>query len=100
MFLSYSDIELKQMIDEYIAGIDSEFSYFSICDHIVTRAFAEDKVEREPHVKYTSNAISTRDGYRISRMLWEKIWNQEIFTLFGKSSDAAFYNEDTMYIKV
>jgi hypothetical protein len=100
MSLTYSDIELKQMIDEYIAGIDSEFSYFTICDHIVTRAYQEDKVEREPHVKYTSNAISTRDDYRISRMLWEKIWKQEIFTLFGRNSDVAFYNEDTVFIKV
>lgn len=100
MSLSYSDIELRQMIDEYIAGIDSEFSYFTICDHIVTRAYQEDRIEREPHVKYTSNAVSARDGYRISRMLWEKIWKKEIFTLFGKSSNAVIYNEDTVFIKV
>lgn len=98
--VTYTDEELNKMISDYIADIKTEFTYNGICSYVVTKAVEEDKVEGAPHTKYTRNELSVKDGYRVSRILWEKIWAKEIFIIFGKNPYMAHLNDDTRFMRM
>ena len=55
------------------------------------------KAEGAPNTKYSSSDISIADGIRVSRILWEKIWNKEIFIAFGDNPYRAQYKDDTRF---
>lgn len=97
--VTYKDEELDQIISDYVAEINMEFSYNGICSQVVAKAVDENKVEGAHHTKYTRNDLSAKDGYRVSRILWEKIWEKEIFIAFGKKTYMAHTNDDTRFLK-
>lgn len=98
--VTYDDQEIKKLIDKYLSDIDGEFSYLGVCHYIVNEAKRNNKVEGAPNTKYSSNEISISDGIRISKVLWEKIWNKEIFIAFGENKYRANYPGDTRFFKL
>lgn len=97
--LTYTDDELSHLIDEYISDSNGEFSYKNLCYHIVARAKEEGKVEGAPHTEYSRCEMSIIAGYKVSRILWEKIWNKEIYIVFGENPYQAHYNGDTRFLR-
>ena len=98
--LTYTDLEIHQLVDNFIKESKGEFSYKRICDYIVSMAKQDGKVEGAPYAEYRSFEISISDGYTISRVLWEKIWNKEIIIAFGENSYRCYSNGDKRFIKV
>lgn len=95
--VTYSDQELKSLIDNYLSDIKGEFSYKGVCHYVVNEAKRNNKAEGAPNTKYSSSDISIADGIRVSRILWEKIWNKEIFIAFGDNPYRAQYKDDTRF---
>lgn len=98
--VTYDDRELKELIDKYLSDIEGEFSYHGVCRYVVNEAKRNNRVEGAPNTKYTSNEISIPDGIRISKILWEKIWNKEIIIAFGENKYRANYLGDTRFYKL
>ena len=97
--LTYTDEELLQLIDNYISESHGEFSYKNLCYYIVAKAKEEGKVEGAPHTEYSRSEMSINAGYKVSRILWEKIWNKEIYIVFGENPYQAHYNDDLRFLK-
>lgn len=97
--VTYTDQELKNLIDKYLSDMEGEFSYKDMCHYVVNEAKRNNKVEGAPNTKYSSSDISIADGIRVSKILWEKIWNKEIFVAFGENPYRARYRDDTRFYK-
>ena len=89
--VTYDDQELLSLIDKYLSEIHGEFSYKGVCHYVVNEAKRNNKVEGAPHTHYTSS------GIRISKILWEKIWNKEVFIVFGDNPYLGQYNNDVRF---
>ena len=97
--ITYTNNELRQLIDDYISQVKGVFTYKSLCSYIVAKAKEENRVEGAPNTEYSSSELSIAAGYDVSRILWEKIWNKEIFIVFGENHYQAHYNNDTRFLK-
>ena len=95
--VTYDDQELLSLIDKYLSEIKGEFSYKSLSRYVVNQAKQKDKVEGAPHTRYSSSEISITDGIRISKILWEKIWNKEIIIAFGDNPYRGISKDDTRF---
>lgn len=98
--VTYDDQELKELIGKYLSDIGGEFSYQGVCRYVVNEAKRNNKVEGAPNTKYTSSEISIPDGIRISKNLWEKIWDKEIIITFGVNKYRSNYPSDTRFFKL
>ncbi|MBQ4387376.1 MAG: hypothetical protein II822_07230 [Prevotella sp.] len=98
--VTYGDQELLNLIEKFLSDGNEEFSYQQVCHYIVNEAKRSDKVEGAPTTKYSSSDISIQDGIRISKILWEKIWDKEIFIAFGENPYSARYKDDVRFIKL
>ena len=96
----YSYEELKGLIDRYIEKANDESSFKEICQHILYTAKENGRVKGAPHAEYISSELCIDCSYKISRILWEKVWNREIYIAFGENPYRAHYNGDTRFMKV
>ena len=98
--VTYDNQELLGIIDKFLSEINDEFSYKGVCRYIVNEAKRNNKVEGAPNTRYSSSDISIADGIRISKILWEKIWNKEIFVAFGDNPYRGVGKDDTRFYKI
>ena len=97
--VTYDDQELLNLIEKKLSTRNEEFSFQQLCHYVVNEAKRNGRVEGAPTIRYSSSDISISDGIRISKILWEKIWNKEIFIAFGENPYRAHYNGDIRFIK-
>jgi hypothetical protein len=50
-------------------------------------------------VMHTSNEIAPEDQVRVSRVLWELIWDKKIYLLFGRSPLLGLSNGEDRFVK-
>ncbi len=97
----YTDEELSEKIGEYIADKAKEgcyyFSYKGLCNVLFRSAQTENKLKTEKDATYNNPVLDYNDATRISRLLWERIWNKVIFIDFFENKYAANYHEDTYF---
>lgn len=48
--MTYTREELRQVIDDYLKGVTTEFSFRCLCSHIVEKAIKEGKVRDASHI--------------------------------------------------
>ena len=97
--VTYDDQELLSLVEKYVSEMSGEFSYMGVCRYVVNEAKRNNKVEDAPHTKYSSSDISIADGIRISKILWEKIWNKEIIIAFGDNPYRGIGKDDVRFYK-
>lgn len=97
--VTYDDQELLDMIEKYLSGRNEEISFIQLCHYVVNEAKRNGRVEGAPTTRYSSSDLSIPDGIRISKILWEKIWNKEIFIAFGENPYRAHRTGDIRFIK-
>ena len=71
--VEYTENEMKEKIQGYIAGCDGEFSFKSLCHYIVKIAIKEGKVKDAKYTQYSSNEMSPYSSIQVSKILWEMI---------------------------
>lgn len=97
--LSYIDEELYEMVSSYIDGTKDEFTYIGVCNFIRERAKKENKFQKEDDTEYSDIELLPSDASRISKALWQKIWNKEIFIDLNKDIYRGHYARDTIFCK-
>ena len=74
-------------------------TFVNLCYQILQLAEQEQLVEGSGEVTHTSNEIAPEDQVRVSRVLWELIWDKKIYLLFGRSPLLGLSNGEDRFVK-
>ena len=96
--MTYTQKELRQVIESYLKEVDTEFSFRCLCSYIIDKAIKDGKVRDASHTKYSSRELNPSSAIEVSECLWELIWDKKIFIAFGENPYAARYAGDTRFI--
>ena len=66
---------------------------------IIQIGFKENKVMIPADTIITSEELAPGEQVRVSRILWELIWNHKIFLLFGRSDLLGLSNGEDRFVK-
>ena len=100
--LLYNDEELSDRINMVMDSRDhtTGITFVNLCYQLVQMAFQERKVKKaDENTTLTSEELSAVDQVRVSRILWELIWNHKIFLLFGRSELLGLSNGEDRFVK-
>ncbi len=67
--LTYSDAELRNLIEEYITQLKAEFTFTGICSYIAYWAMEDALKAGNNKIIYESNKIQPDDQDRVRRVL-------------------------------
>lgn len=96
--VTYTQEELKQVVEDYLNDVATEFSFRGLCSFIVGKAIDEGKVHNAGHTQYSSREMNPSSAIEVSKYLWELIWDRRIFIAFGENPYAARYAGDTRFV--
>lgn len=99
--MTYSDEALDEKIESFIseqkkAG-HAQFSYKSLCYALFRIAQSENCLKVESDASYNNPVMDETDATRISRLLWERIWERKIFIDFHENKYVAHYHDDIRF---
>ena len=79
LFLQYTDAEILSVIHDYMNSVeDNRFSYLQLCGYIMKTASNDNKLDQKPDTIYLNPSLSPYEYSRISRLIWQLVWNREI----------------------
>lgn len=97
--MDYSKEEISEIIREYMRENES-FSFKGICSYIFNKANREDRIKKEKDTEYQGGIkISYFDEIIVSQLLWEEIWNKNLFINFSKNPYFVQTNEIQFVVK-
>ena len=99
--LLYNDEELRDRVLMVIEGRDKTIgiTFVNLCYQIIQIAFQENKVVVPEDTIITSEELAPEEQVRVSRILWELIWDHRIFLLFGRSDLLGLSNGEDRFVK-
>ena len=74
-------------------------TFVNLCYQVMQMAFQENKVKKVEDTIVTSEELAPEEQVRVSRILWELIWNHKIFLLFGRSELLGLSNGEDRFVK-
>ena len=74
-------------------------TFVNLCYQIMQMAFQENQVKKAEDTIITSEELAPEEQVRVSRILWELIWNHKIFLLFGRSELLGLSNGEDRFVK-
>lgn len=74
-------------------------TFVNLCYQVLQLAEQEKMVENSGEVMHTSKEIAPEDQVRVSRVLWELIWDRKIYLLFGRSPLLGLSNGEDRFVK-
>ena len=92
--MSYDDSELDGLIEKYIAvkkAKEGSFNYRDICIFLFRTALNEGRLNKEDDTIYNNPIMTRLDAERVSRLLWQRIWDKKIFIHFNEEQFGAHY---------
>ena len=100
--LLYDNEELRERILMVMDSRDhtTGITFVSLCYQLVQMGFQEHRVKKtDENTILISEELSAEDQVRVSRILWELIWSQKIFLLFGRSELLGLSNGEDRFVK-
>ena len=100
--LLYSNEELRDRILMVMEGRDNTtgITFVNLCYQIVQMAFQEHQVKKaDENTTLTNEELAPEEQVRVSRILWELIWDHKIFLLFGRSELLGLSNGEDRFVK-
>ncbi|MBQ8959152.1 MAG: hypothetical protein IJ057_11755 [Bacteroidales bacterium] len=97
----YNNEELRQRILMIIEGRDTTTgtTFVNLCYQIRQQAINDHAVADSENTVYTSEELAPEDQVRVSRVLWELIWEHKVFLLFGRSPLLGLSNGEDRFVK-
>jgi hypothetical protein len=74
-------------------------TFVNLCYQIIQIGFQENKVVIPEDSIVTSEELAAEEQVRVSRILWELIWDRKIFLLFGRSDLLGLSNGEDRFVK-
>ena len=100
--LLYNNEELRDRINMVMDSRDHTkgITFVNLCYQIVQVAFQEHKVKKaDESTTIVSEELAAEEQVRVSRILWEMIWDHKIFLLFGRSELLGLSNGEDRFVK-
>ena len=99
--LLYENEELRDRILMIIEGRDKTtgITFVNLCYQVIQMGFQENKVMIPEDTIITSEELAPEEQVRVSRILWELIWDHKIFLLFGRSDLLGLSNGEDRFVK-
>ena len=99
--LLYENEELRDRILMIIEGRDKTtgITFVNLCYQVIQMGFQENKVMIPEDTIITSEELAPEEQVRVSRILWELIWDRKIFLLFGRSDLLGLSNGEDRFVK-
>ena len=99
--LLYDNEEMRERILMVMDGRDKTtgITFVSLCYQIIQLGFQENKVKIPADTIITSEELAPEEQVRVSRILWELIWDRKIFLLFGRSDLLGLSNGEDRFVK-
>ena len=100
--LLYNNEELRERIIMIMDSRDhtTGITFVNLCYQIVQMAFQEHQVKKvDENTTITSEELAPEEQVRVSRILWELIWDNKIFLLFGRSELLGLSNGEDRFVK-
>ena len=97
----YNNEELRDRILMVIEGRDKTtgITFVNLCYQVMQMAFQENMVKKANDTIVTSEELAPGEQVRVSRILWELIWDHKIFLLFGRSELLGLSNGEDRFVK-
>ena len=74
-------------------------TFVNLCYQVMQIAFQENQVKKAEDTIITSEELAPEEQVRVSRILWELIWDHKIFLLFGRSELLGLSNGEDRFVK-
>ena len=99
--LLYNNEELRERINMVMDSRDhtTGITFVNLCYQLIQVAFQENKVKKPEDTIITSEELAPEEQVRVSRILWELIWDHKIFLLFGRSELLGLSNGEDRFVK-
>lgn len=100
--LLYNNEELRDRIMMVMNGRDhtTGITFVNLCYQLVQLAFQEHQVKKlDENTTITNEELAPEEQVRVSRILWELIWDHKIFLLFGRSELLGLSNGEDRFVK-
>ena len=99
--LLYNNEELRERINMVMDSRDhtTGITFVNLCYQIIQVAFQENKVKKPEDTIITSEELAPEEQVRVSRILWELIWDHKVFLLFGRSELLGLSNGEDRFVK-
>ena len=99
--LLYNNEELRDRINMVMDSRDhtTGITFVNLCYQIMQMAFQENMVKKVDDTIITSEELAPEEQVRVSRILWELIWDHKIFLLFGRSELLGLSNGEDRFVK-
>ena len=99
--LLYNNEELRERINMVMESRDhtTGITFVNLCYQIIQVAFQENKVKKSEETIITSEELAAEEQVRVSRILWELIWDHKVFLLFGRSELLGLSNGEDRFVK-
>ena len=99
--LLYNDEEMRDRINMIMDSRDhtTGITFVNLCYQIIQIGFQENKVVIPEDSIVTSEELAAEEQVRVSRILWELIWDRKIFLLFGRSDLLGLSNGEDRFVK-
>ncbi|MBR5082660.1 MAG: hypothetical protein IKX35_09505 [Bacteroidales bacterium] len=97
----YNNEGLRERILMIIEGRDKTtgITFVNLCYQVMQMAFQENQVKKAEDTIITSEELAPEEQVRVSRILWELIWDHKIFLLFGRSELLGLSNGEDRFVK-
>ena len=99
--LLYNNEELRDRINMIMDSRDhtTGITFVNLCYQVMQMAFQENMVKKVEDTIVTSEELAPEEQVRVSRILWELIWDHKIFLLFGRSELLGLSNGEDRFVK-
>ena len=96
----FDNDNLKQRLLALVEGNNSPSgtTFMNLCYRIRQQAI-DDHAVPDATATYTNDELAPADQVRVSRLLWELIWEHKIFLLFGRSELLGLSNGEDRFVK-
>ena len=101
VYLLYNDEEMRDRINMIMDSRDhtTGITFVNLCYQVMQMAFQENMVKKVEDTIITSEERAPEEQVRVSRILWELIWNHKVFLLFGRSELLGLSNGEDRFVK-
>ena len=99
--LLYNDEEMRDRINMIMDSRDhtTGITFVNLCYQIIQMAFQDNKGRKPDDTIITSEELAPEEQVRVSRILWELIWDHKVFLLFGRSELLGLSNGEDRFVK-
>ena len=97
----YDNETMKHLVEVIIEKNDSTSgtTFLNLCNQVRQQAIRDRALADLENTVYSCEELAPEEQVRVSRVLWELIWEHKVFVLFGRSPLLGLSNGEDRFVK-